>query len=129
MRYQEIGIPIKFRKAKFKTWVNAGKNGIILRATLTIVFVIFIFLWFDFINTVAKMKTMSGIATVMCKPQNQNLWFRYSTLHFTDRCGRTPDTCLWFVFFYVLSILCRYVCWLCVNVYCTTAIGCPQNCS
>jgi len=128
-RYQETGISVKFRKTKFKTWVKAGKNGIILRATLSIVSVVIISLWFHFINTVAKLKTMPGIAAVLRKPQNQKLWVRHSTLHFTDRCGRTPDTCLCFVLFYVLSVLCRSVCWLCVYVYCTTATGCLPNCS
>jgi hypothetical protein len=87
-----------------------------LKATLSIVFVIFIFLWIYFINKFAKLKTMPGISAVLLEPQNRNLWFRYSTFHFTDRCGRTPGTCLCFVLFYVLFVLCRSVCWLCVYI-------------
>ena len=34
-----------------------------------------------------------------------------------------------FVLFYVLCVLCRSVYYLCVNVYCTTAIGWLPNCS
>jgi len=34
-----------------------------------------------------------------------------------------------FVLFYVLSVLCRSVYYLCVNVYCTTATGWLPNCS
>ena len=34
-----------------------------------------------------------------------------------------------FVLFYVLFVLCRSVCNVCVNVYCTTATGWLPNCS
>jgi hypothetical protein len=72
---------------------------------------------------------MPKIAALLRKPQNQNLWFRYFTIHFTDRCVQTPDTCLSFVLFYVLFVLCRSVYLLGVYVYSTTATGCLPNCS
>jgi len=74
------------------------------------------------------MKTVPGIAAVLCKAQNQKLCFRYFTLQFTDRCVRTPNTCLRFMLFYVLFVLCRSVYWLCVCVYFTTATRCLTKC-
>jgi len=72
---------------------------------------------------------MPGIAAVLHEPQSQNLRFKYFTIQITDRCVRTPNTCLRFMLFYVLFVLCRSVYWLCVYVYCTTATRCLPKCS
>jgi len=52
---------------------------------------------------------MPGIAAVLCEPQNQNFSFRYFTLHFSDRCVRTTNTCLRFC--------CSIYCLFCVVLY------------
>ena len=41
--------------------------------------------------------------------------------------GHVPHSSKIFVLYYVLFVLCRSVYYLCVNVYCTTAIGWPPN--
>jgi hypothetical protein len=43
--------------------------------------------------------------------------------------GHGPHSSKIFVLFYVLFVLCHSVCYLCVNVYCTTATGWLPNCS
>jgi hypothetical protein len=64
--------------------------------------------------------TLTEVFSVLCKA---NARVKLAKM------GHGPHSSKIFVLFYVLFVLCRSVCCLCVNVYCATATGWLPNCS